>query len=686
MSPQAPGPGRVERVAGTLLGVGMVVLAIARLVEARFDHRIWADRELMRGAHFFDEWPTTGAELSYAVGARIPGGALYLLVALGQAIHDSPTSVQRLIYGLDTLGALAVAWVVGRSAGRLAAAATLGVWLGVAVVHEGLAQIWNPAFMPAFIALAMVGAARVATQRDPRGWIGVGLGLALAAQLHLSAIPFGGTLIALTLLARTPGSVRWSGFAALAGLATYAPYLISESRDGWLNTHMLMNQPHLSHTVPMWLHGQRWADAVQLLPALSLQQSAPWMPSWSHAAAWLTFPTFAWGLWRSARGAWAGDAGDRGLFVMIGSIVPTAAYMFADPYIATEPRYFFVFVPGLAVGCGVGLADMVRVLEARSAALAAAFVLVPIGAILSASTWWIPDQGIQERAIERYETALDQARAKSGWTWTELAGRTVIVGADTPGAWRASFGMDDMLRRHGGVFPGSLTPPCGMLLLDGQSSDEVAKAIPSTVEVGPAGFTWIENSLLAADVRWVVYDPGTPLCPTAMIERYRDLPAEVELRAVAPSLPLGAAASLPSADPATQRWAVAVPADPSGGVLPMVVGVGITRRGDALDVTLDSAQLRGESFNTGWFVPAMVDHPRLRVDRPDGTQEEVAIVDGHLGFRAASTPVAKAVSLAAGPGKLTLVLDVLHQVQGAAWPLANPKSTRFEIPLTDSVP
>lgn len=686
MRSPVPVPGRVERVAASVLGLGMAALAVARVVVSRFDHRIWADRELMRGAHFFDEWPTTGAELSYAVGARIPGGALYALVAFGQLIHDSPVAVQRLIYTLDTLGALAVAWVVSRAAGRLAAVATFGVWLSVAVVHEGLAQIWNPAFMPAFVAMAMVGAYKVAADRDARGWAALGLGLALAAQMHLSAIPFGATLLLLTLLAVPVEGALWMAAAVLLAVGTYTPYLISESRDGWLNTHMLMNQPHLSHTVPMWLHGQRWGDAVQLLPALSLHRGAPWMPDWTHALAWLTFPTFAWGLVRAARGAWAGDAGDRGLFVLIASIVPTAAYMFADPYIATEPRYFFVFVPGLAVGCGVGVADLVRRAEALSAPLAAVLAAAPVVAILSASTWWIPNQGLQERAIERYEAALDQARTKAGWTWTELAGRTVIVGADTPGAWRASFGMDDMLRRHGGEFPGSLAPPCGMLLLDLQAGDEVAAKIPTSVEVGPSGFRWIENTLLAPDVRWVVYDPGTALCPTAMVERYRDLPAELELRQLADTLPLGTARALPASDPATRRWALAVPADPSGGVLPMVVGLTLTRRGESLDVRIDSAQLRGESFNTGWFVPSLVDRPRLKVTRPDGTEEEVAILDGHLGYRAASTPVTRSVSLAAGPGKLTLVLDVVHHVVGAPWPMPSPESTRFEIPLDETVP
>ena len=74
---------RLVALAGMALAV---IVGVVRTQAWSSVHILWTDRDLWRADRFFIDWPTTGAELSFGDGARVPGGAWYAWLAVARAL------------------------------------------------------------------------------------------------------------------------------------------------------------------------------------------------------------------------------------------------------------------------------------------------------------------------------------------------------------------------------------------------------------------------------------------------------------------------------------------------------------------------------------------------------------------------------------------------------------------------
>ena len=124
---------------------------------------------------------------------------------------DSPLAVVGLI-ALAGIAAVLVTWWLARSIGGPVAGLVAGLAMAVSTsaVDEST-FIWNPNLIALSSAIALAGAWRAWTTRDPRWWLLAGIGLAITMQCHVlgvTMLPIVGALLVADARSRPSGPER----------------------------------------------------------------------------------------------------------------------------------------------------------------------------------------------------------------------------------------------------------------------------------------------------------------------------------------------------------------------------------------------------------------------------------------------------------------------------------------------
>jgi hypothetical protein len=96
-------------LAWVLLAAGLAVgTSLHELLGRHWEFVIWSDRGLVRSLVPWSSLPTSGAELSFGPGARIPGGAEAMLIKAAWSTMLEPGFVWQVQAGLDLVATSAM--------------------------------------------------------------------------------------------------------------------------------------------------------------------------------------------------------------------------------------------------------------------------------------------------------------------------------------------------------------------------------------------------------------------------------------------------------------------------------------------------------------------------------------------------------------------------------------------------
>ena len=139
-------------------------------------------------------------------------GALYYYLLSPAALltgGDSPLAVVTLI-ALAGIAAVLVTWWLARDIGGPVAGLVAGLAMAVsASAVDESTFIWNPNLIALSSAIALAGAWRAWTTRDPRWWLLAAVGTAITMQCHVlgvTLLPIVGGLLVADARSRGPGS------------------------------------------------------------------------------------------------------------------------------------------------------------------------------------------------------------------------------------------------------------------------------------------------------------------------------------------------------------------------------------------------------------------------------------------------------------------------------------------------
>jgi hypothetical protein len=685
-----------SRAARYALLLGVAALFATAVANTSFNYLTWGDRDLVRGASLLTDFQAAGAELSSGHGGRIPGPATTLVMGLLLALDGDPKTVFREILLLAMLSAAWVYRVIARRLDPWTATAALVLWTTSGTWWASFEQIWNPGLLPVFFAAILASIDRVIGDRDGRAWAPLCVATALAGQLHLSALLFVAMALPALIWARAPGSRRGLTFGLAGAALTYVPYLIEELRNGGHNTWLLTRQDIVSTWAAPSTHQASLGTYVEMLigdtpPAGVLSHALfPNLLTLTHHGA------FVFGV---AAGAWAlGAVWTRTTPSRTAEVLATFALIIigsllwygADNTLLAVARYMLLIVPLLAILSGAGLTTLTRHAWRRSP-VTGALVTALVGLLLATP---LVDALIQRSRLsttsgyERLQITLSEVREHTGWSLTELAGRTLwLITADTPSGlgWRFHPSIHHQLLREGARFQGSKRGTCAMLLHKDQAGDELDLTwVNAVLAQNPPANKVLAVHELSGDTRLVLYTRSGGHCPASMTTRYLLTPAEQQLSGLLRTLPCdGPSTEVPADVPATRRVAASLSGRADGSMCGAFgLSVDLSWRGIATHVTLHSNQLRGESSNAGPLATKLLLAPTLRwVHAETGAVVEQVLDEGFVGHKGAVTPLhAEPLHLSRGVWSVTLRTQQL-EVRGKRWPISSPTLFDVEIPL-----
>jgi hypothetical protein len=300
-------PARARDLA-TLVGL-VAVAAVLRLTNlatrGTWDGDQGHDMLMLRGLVRDGVVPLLGPPTS--IGDFHHGALYYYLLAPAAALTggDSPLAVVALI-ALTGIAAVGVTWWLARSMGGPVAGFVAGLLmaLSISAIDEST-FIWNPNPIPLASGLALAGAWRAWTTRNPRWWLLAAAATATVMQLHVLGTAFFPVVAALFVadLRRRRGTgggagrtMTLVGLAAVAIVAaTYVPLVVNELTTNFSETRAALDylaggragsELHpLLRVVVVGIRIVTWplvglivdAGAVALLAALAVVVIAVWL-------------------------------------------------------------------------------------------------------------------------------------------------------------------------------------------------------------------------------------------------------------------------------------------------------------------------------------------------------------------------------------------------------------------------
>lgn len=615
-----------------------------------FGYRLFTDRELARGATFFDAPSGLGAETT-GVGARLPGALLGLLFALPQQLTTDPHAVWRLQLTLATVGAVALSLAARPT--FAAAPALLAGYLCLCQygVHDTVSVLWNPGFLVLPAVIATVGLLRAVAAQRTDGLDLLVCGAALGLQVHASALALGLAALPAVLWLGPPGALRRLPRALGLGALLLLPYLLDEARSGGQNTALWLQQADATargwRVAPVWSHAAFLAG----LPELARPGGAPAWPHLLDRAALLLGVALAIA---------AAPAARRRVYLALALTI--GLYLLSLGQNKTPepvPRYVTALGPAFALLLAAPWVE----LAARRRPYVAALWLALLLPFASPGLDYLrptPAAWTSWRAADR---RLAEVRSRLDWTLEQQVRRTVWAWSSPSGALSYGLGpgMAAPLHHEGASFLGSAPGPCALLLVPMRPGPTRGPSgAAALAEVVPDA-TLLDAQPLDAGGELLVFDPGPRRCPTTLIQRYVDLPVEAQLRALQPPPACLHAAPI-DGPPGLTRLAVRLPADARDlsckGQPGFLLAVDLQPHGGSLTATLHSAQLRGFGDNSGWLGSFGIEQPRLAFRDATGETSELTFEPGPVGGMGAATPLSATVPLAGGPWQVELRLDL----------------------------
>ncbi len=645
---------RRERALTVVLAVATLAVVLIRLRGGHFEWMLWSDRDLVRSSVPWSSLPTVGPELSHGIGARLPGGAFHGLLAMPLVVTDEPLAIWRWQALLDTLGLAVLAWQIGRVGGPVAAAATALAWLTAEGLDDSVAKLWNPGFLPAWLALATAAWVRALAEGRGRALAWGGLALGIAGQLHASAGLAALAMLPAVLVVRPKGWVGGLALGTVGALLTYLPHLLVELRTGSPNTAALLEQTYVRAPRETFSAAHALAHAEVLVRGLVVDGDVP-IRSLSTAATWAGWASAAIVL---AAAAWAVVVAvrrraptDRVVLGAAAGLGVAALYVASDSRLDITGyggfRYMLFAVPGFAAWVGLAARGALR--GPLAAALLVAALIVGLRTA----------QNVPARdAYAWLDEALEVAGEALDAPLDEVVGRTVFVYGQKPGTFRLQQddGVDFLLAREGLVHPGSRPGPCALVfqrtlpealaLPDGSARPDLGEQVFSHLPHPP---TRVVGERVGSRTRVVLVDLGPMRCPTTFADRYLPTPEELAAQTALVGVPSQQAVAL-----GPGRWALAVDVDRRGTGVDGRVELLLTlqARPSGLDVALHSNQLRGKAYNQGFFLDGLLARPILRLTEGERVVD-LPLAHDLVGLQSVTTPLSHSFDLPAGAWEIS---------------------------------
>jgi hypothetical protein len=508
-----------------------------------------------------------------------------------------------------------------RAGGPVGASVAMLLYASPAEVRAAMNAVWNPTGLPVLLAGAHLclaeGLRRPAGRAAWVPWMGWGLLVSLAAQLHMTGLAWlGWGLVSLVVIDRRVARAAL-GPIGVGALIAWAPHLLDELVRGFPNTYALTHQTPVAAAAAGRVGevnvGELSSSFLVLrpttLPALDLGVSL--------AVAWFA----ALGL----AGAWRAD-GDRFVRALT---LPALAITLTPGLSASvifEDRYVLAALPAWALIAGYGAQQLGRaaVIGVLVAAVSPALALHQMRSELSGD----PEDHRGNWPSRKLDDVLHAMLDADHPRLADLAGRTAFL-EDTPDGLRMvhARSAETFLAAEGQHFPGSLPPPC-LIVVDGPVPDAATLAatlnLPTVEVLDERAIAWGEES----DVHVVRYRPGqAQLCHTSMYNRYIDGPVEAELRALRPTpdQPM----TLAGPEGAVRKVGAMRVETGEYGPLIWYALADLHAEPDRLRGTVYVPQLGGQSFNSGWYLTSMAEDLRLVLDGPGHV--EIPLADTIVG-------------------------------------------------------
>ncbi len=617
MSQDAPDRTRDALAVLTLLIAAVPLLG--RLSWAPWTWLLWSDRDLVRSADGAGLLRTTGAELSYGVGAGLPGGAMHWVYGLPLLFTDNADAVYRWQSLGELLGIGALLIWLTRRWGLHTAAVFAAIWTSSDIPSHVMAGLWNPALATPWIALAYLALLSHTEEPAPSKLLAFGAWVGLAAQMHLSALIV--FVAAAPMLVWRATHHRSAASALLGGLLLpYVPHVLHEVVAGAPNTRLLLDPGQILDAAPNTWATHLSSNATAMVTMFHGGEQAR-MAAYSDAVPAALARGMPLALVACAEGLVR--VRHRAAVLPLASVLTLGvAYVLRSSVIdllqAGGERYLLVLLPALALLAAIGLTGLGR------APQRIVLVLFAAGTLTRTTGWGImPAPTIGHSA--RYDHVVGGLRALAddlGVEPAEAAARSILIhngSAATP----AALGVDFLVGAPGPPSP----PPCGLIFTMWQDERDtldsyLEPALPDLVApITVRSLTPVNQTTWA-----ITYDTGASLCPTSFSNRYLLRPPERELFRQWSQL----RDQIPVPGAEANTWLVKV-ADAA-------LALTVEQIGDRVLAHLESNQLRGVAYNDGWFTNVTLGSLELHV-QGGGQQVVLRFADDLIGERGVITPL-----------------------------------------------
>jgi hypothetical protein len=221
-----------------------------------------------------------GGERAHYIGqpncnihSKLPGPLWTLICVAGLKLAGSINGVVLLII-FGNIVAMALTWWLARDlAGVRAANLAILIMATSLWAIQYSSIVWNPSLMSLLGAVIFLVFFRCLRQPKSRFIAVIPLLLLAGAQLHMSVLSLILPLILCAWLTRLKPNWPWLGVGIVAGLLTYIPYVLGDSRHGWANTRgMLFGGP-----------GGFSPDALKVFSSPFTFLVNVWDPGWTYA-------------------------------------------------------------------------------------------------------------------------------------------------------------------------------------------------------------------------------------------------------------------------------------------------------------------------------------------------------------------------------------------------------------------
>ncbi len=519
----------------------------------------WADRDMSRSADLINEFQTTGAELAYGAGARLPGGALHYVMALPMAFSDDPAMVHAFMLGLNFLAVALMFLSLRKSHGLLAAVVASAAYLTCENLYDNIYHLWNPGFLPLFTVSAYLLFMRTIRNGKGLDFFLFVFFVFLAVQMHLSAIfILLAAVICLCIFhladhgispAKAFAAICSTIFLIIAGAAAALfPHIADEAINDFPNTRLFFLQKHLDmikegNTVPIRLHylwnilGQFKGmttinpEKIAFLPLRWLLELA--MGLFTLLAGLFMPILFGVGLLKKFDSPVLGLSREQARSFMF----VATAMLIGGLYFAFDPidilsrsagwRYVFYLLPAFCIMAGIAfqaLADKLADMGHNKAVAALCLLaMLSIGWLSVVTIGHFEKYRDMKFTHSYWNELFNNIKAETSWPIEQVAGRVqlAVYAKDTGIAFSLESPIAYRLHRAHRDYPGSLDSPGAIYIINGKILlDTDQQGIDKILKQSGQNLIYRHHTFFNNDL-FITYDRKNGKAYTSFSNRYR---------------------------------------------------------------------------------------------------------------------------------------------------------------------